>query len=336
MLLEREVWPMRFVVLALVLAAVAPVRAEEARVYRAFTLPWGTAAGAAARVTTDTAREYAGPSALRVGASGDLLVVDPVLHRVQRFAPSGQLLGGVSFPESTAHDAQTAGVDAAEDRSRELYVLELAERVLLRFGANGAARAPVPVPVKEGDSSLLTAVGVDEADRLMVFDGFDNRVLRFGRDGKPGEALAHDLVQGLTPDGAGRFLSVQFSSPTSASSFQVWRVEPVSGAKEGSAPVQLARPANELNLLGQDRERRVYVEVAYGGPETRADREVLVLSPEARIVSRFAVPPPPVEFRMLSARAVLPQGGVVTASASPAGLVITPHLLESTPAPSGQ
>lgn len=293
--------------------------------YKAFTVPWGSAAGAVGRETSEAHREWAGPASLRLGRAGDVLVVDTIGHRVQRFAPDGRHLGAVAFPAATPHDAVTVAVDVAEDKAGDLNVLELATRALVRVGADGARKPSIKLTAATENASLFTAVAVDALDNLMVFDGFANRVVRVDRAGKL-EPGAPDLVDGLVTDGDGRFLAVELGGPDDAKRFHVRRVD-AAGKKEPAGTVALARPANELHLIGADRAGRVYVEVAYGGENSGADREVLVLSKDAAVLERFLVPVPPTAFKMVHARAVLPEGGLLVASDAPEGLSIKPFRL---------
>lgn len=312
--------------LIVILAHLAPAWAEDVRAQQAFTVPYGRGPGAVGRDGAGSQREYAGPASLRVGPGGEVLIADSIGHRVLRFAPRGQLTGTVMLPASNAHDAEITPVDVAQDAARNLYVLELAGRAVLRFGPDGQAMLPLAVPVAEGSSAILNAVGLDPAGRVMVFDGFDNRVIRFDRAGK-GETLAPDLAQDLRMDAAGRFLYLDLPDPTSAKTFTVWHVDPATTRKEQPAAVKLAEPANEFHLVGSDAAGRLYVEVAFGAIEKPRDRQVLVISPAGQVLERIPVPPAPVEFRMISARAVLPGGGLLTASDTPSGLLVRPHPL---------
>lgn len=291
--------------------------------YRPFTVPWGDAAGAVGRETGEAHREWTGPASVRIGRAGDVLVVDTIGHRVQRYAPDGKHLGAATFPAATPHDAVTVAVDVAEDRAGDLNVLELATRAVVRVGADGARKPSLKLTAGSENASLFTAVALDAHDNLMVFDGFANRVVRVDRGGKL-DPSAPDLVDRLAPDADGRLLAVELGGPDDAKRFHLRRVD-AAGKKEPAGTVALARPANELHLIGADRAGRVYVEVAYGGELSAADREVLVLSKDAAVLERFAVPVPPTAFKMTNARAVLPEGGVLVASEAPEGLQITPH-----------
>lgn len=312
--------------LLLVAAQLAPAWAGDVRAQQAFTVPYGAGDGAVGRESGEAVREYAGPSSLRVGPAGEVLVVDTIGHRVLRFAPGGALLGTVTLPAGNAHDAEVVAVDVAQDRARSVHVLELSDRAVLSFGADGKALAPLPVPVAPGGSAILNEVALDAAGELMVFDGFDSRVIRLPRQGKA-TALAPGLAQSLGIDAAGRFLYLDLPDPGSARTFTVWRVDAATARKEQPVAVTLAEPANELHMVGADAAGRLYVEVAFGAVENPRDRQVLVLSPAGHVLERIAVPPPPTAFHMVSARAVLPGGGLLTASDTSAGLAIRAHPL---------
>jgi hypothetical protein len=302
-------------ILALLIAAPALAAAPE---YKPFSIPWGTGPGALTRDASDARREFSGPASLRLAASGDVLIADTLAHRVLRFGPDGRPLGAVTVPAHTEHDAERSIVDVV-DAGGELHMLDLADRALLRDG-----KPALKLPLEP--SAIPSAVGLD-GQHLTVFDLAENRVVRIARDGAPAGGFAHDLVQGLTPDGAGKWLGMELASPENCRGFKIWRVDPASGAKQAVADVALPDPLVEAHLLGADAAGRVYVEVAHGAVEKPTDRKVLVLK-GGEVAARLPVPPSPVEWRMLSSRAVLPGGGVLTASAGAAGLEVKAHLLD--------
>ena len=298
-------------------------RAEDARTL-AFTVPWGAGTGAVGREAASSANAYQGPASVRAGRDGEILVADTVNHRILRFTPAGQLAATAEFPAQTKGDARIEGVDVAQDRAGDLWVLELAMRALVHLGADGALKGRLPIPVAPGATPLFTEVATED-DGFLVFDGFDNRVLKLARDGKA-TVVTHELIAGLATD-SGAPLAVELASPTSAAGFTLWQLN--AGQKTLRAALTLERPANELRLLGVDREHRAYVEVAYGGELTRADRQVLVVSADGKVTDRMQVPVPPTEFRMHVSRCVIPAGGLLTASVTPAGLEIRTHRLSS-------
>ena len=314
--------------LSLVLVLLAPATGrcapEDIRAPAAFTIPYGAGA---AQVGRDTApgspREYSGPSSVRAGAGGELLVCDPRNQRVLRFAPAGQLLGSVTYPAADAHDAETAGVDAMSDRDRNICVLELASRTLLRFSPDGKPLPAWQVPAT--GSAIFNAVAPDAAGDPMVFDGNDNHVVRFDAKGQASTVRA-GIAQSLTMD-AGRFLTLEFPDGGSAKAITIWRVDPATGTKDQPVAVALAEPANQFQLLGTDGAGRFYVEVTFGAVEKPDRRQVLVISPAGKLLEGIPVPPPPTAFRMVSSRVVLPGGGFLTATDTPAGLEIRPHAL---------
>lgn len=314
----------------LVLAVMSPACAETVSAQTtAFTVPYGSGAGEVGRApAADTATEYAGPSSLRAGANGELLLADPVNHRVLRLSVAGAVVGSVTYPAADAHDAATVGVDAAVDRSGNVCVLELASRSILRFGADGKQLPAWPVPIAEGTSAILNALAADSAGNLMVFDGFDNRALRFDAAGKATPTPA-GLVQSLTMDRAGRFLTLDLPDGSSARSITLAHVDAATGKKEEPAAIALAEPANQFHLLGTDDAGRSYIEVTFGAVEKPDRRTVLVVSAAGKLLEGIPVPNPPTAFQMISSRIVLPAGGFLSATDTAKGLEIRAHALSA-------
>lgn len=308
----------------LVLAMLTPACAEDVRAQTAFTVKYGNGDGQLGRDTNpETAREYAGPSSIRLGADGEILVCDPLNHRVHRLTPNGQPKEVVTLPAATKGDAEIVAVDAAVDRGGTLYVLELATQSVMRW-AQGKPLDAWAVPANAEGGTILNALAIDpQRQDVLVFDGAKDRVVRFDAKGQA-TAMAPGAVSGLSMDGSGQFVSLELPDGGSASKLALVRVD-ATGKKAAPLAVTLAEPVNEAHLLGLDQAGRAYIEVTFGAIEKPDRRQVLVVSAEGKIVEGIAVPPPPDKFHMVSARVVLPDGGFLTATDTAQGLEIRRH-----------
>jgi sugar lactone lactonase YvrE len=296
--------------------------------YRPFTVAWGDRPGTLRYqpAAPDSNREYSGPTSVRIGPGGDLFVMNTLAASVDRFTPNGSFVRSYRYPAATKHDAVTVGLDVAFGPGGELYVLELALRVLFEIGTDGPLKQKIRIPLQEGAPSVLNGVDVDDRGRLLVFDGFDNRIVRFDRFGKLIDQAVGELAQGLVGDGAGRMLVAQLATPDGSSRIRLLRADPFGSTAEPITELVLKEPAVEVHPLGVDRAGRVYVEVAFGAVEKPTGRKVLVLS-GGKVIDTLPVGEPPSDLRMVRWRAVVPEGGLVTVQATSSGLRIEPRPL---------
>lgn len=307
-----------------VLSLLGPAWAEDVRAQSAFTLKYGNGDAQVGRDTDPgTAREWTGPSSIRLGADGELLVADPINHRVHRLTPNGQPKEVVTLPASTRSDAEVTAIDAAVDRDGAVAVLELASRSVMRFAGSKTLESWI-VPANAEGGSIFNALVADSQKDLWVFDGANDRAIRFDARGKTTETKP-GVVHALTMDGAGKFVALDLPDGGSAKKFSLTRVDGATGKTDAPVHVTLAEPVNQAHLLGLDDAGRAYLEVTFGAIEKPDRRQVLVVSAEGKILEGIPVPTPPTEFKMVSARVVLPGGGFLTATDTPQGLEIRRH-----------
>jgi len=314
---------MKRLAVLLLAVCVTASRGEPPVPVRPFTIPWGERGGSVKLEIgpPETGRTRAGPASIKVGPDGDVFVVNTLGGSIERFAPDGSLRKSYLHPRYTSRDVELSCIDVAFSPRGEVLALELATQSVLVFDAQGRLGRKVAVPRKPDVPSILTALECDAQGRLIVLDGYDNRLIRFGLDGKLVDRSTHPLATVLAIDSASRFVSVAFATPDSSARLVIWRFDPFGKAQEKLGEIPLAEPAVELSLLGVDRAGRIYVEVAFGTVETPRGRHALVVEKGA-VTAKIALPVPPAKIGMTRSRAVAPAGGLVVARATKGGLVI--------------
>lgn len=206
----------------------------------------GTAAGEfdfAVRGLSDWAGNHGD---LAFDAAGNLYVVDPGNHRVQKFAPDRSFL--LAWGDEGKGDGQfLAALSIAIGPDGSIYVSDADRRDIQKFDADGRfLEITGEYELNDGKPSAPAGVAVDGEGFVWVTDQANHRIARFDPDGifldawgvrgtRPGELLnPRDLaidaagliyvidsnvhrVQLFAPDG--RFLAETRSNPTNPESF---------------------------------------------------------------------------------------------------------------------
>jgi DNA-binding beta-propeller fold protein YncE len=158
-----------------------------------------------------------GPGGLAVDKDGNIYVADTWNHRMQKFGPDGKVLmawGGVinlaeapagADPENNGRFYGPRGVAIGPDGN--IYVTDTGNKRVLIFDTSGnfvrkidsgvtPAKAQANYPFdKPGEMNEPIGIAVDSAGNVYVADSRNNRIQKFGPDGKA-------LAQWPVPTGA--------------------------------------------------------------------------------------------------------------------------------------
>jgi len=180
---------------------------------------------------------------------GEILVLDQVNGRVQRFYPDGSLAGEVNVFGETAQDL-------AVDAKGNLLVLDrLVKGELSVFGADGQPRDPIPVvggPIREGGG--VTGVFSDESGTYLEREHTETARVA-GPDGQPD--LQRPTEPGR-PSRDGRYLLWTAIADRAAGVANV-RVFDRDANLVWAEPVSFPRAIIHLLLLDSDRRGFLYV-----------------------------------------------------------------------------
>lgn len=139
---------------------------------------WGGGRGEFGRKPAQESAPEA-PMSFVVARGGEILVLDQVNGRVQRFRPDGSLVGVVNVPDDTAQDL-------AVDAQDHLLVLDrLAKAELTVYGPDGQPLANIPVvggPITEGGG--VTGVFTDGTGTYLEREHTETARVA-GPDGRP-------------------------------------------------------------------------------------------------------------------------------------------------------
>ena len=197
--------------------------------------------------------------ALHAGARGELLVVDQVNRRIERYR-SGVRVGSITLGGDTVQDLATlpagrlAVLDRHVDRSVQIYG---ADGKLVNELSLGGANLPEAGQVTGvfGDSSGVY-VEREHGQVLQIADASGSRtgdpVALAGRPTRDGSLL---VTAALLDRAAGRLIVRAFARQ--------------SGQLAWERPVQLDAPVLHILLLDSDRRGQVYVAAAIGHEDSR-------------------------------------------------------------------
>ena len=214
---------------------------------------WGSAAGQLGRRRgSEEAPE--GPMSFAVGPGGEVLVLDQVNARVQRFGADGK-------PGAAINVATDTFQDLAVDREGRVYALDrLADQEVAIFGPDGQPLAQVGVvggPITEGGSVTGLSVG---ADGVWVEREHVESVHIAGPGGQPDPDRTTRPGRPLR-DGSG-FIGAALQDPAAGRAVvKVWDRE---GRPRWERPVTFPRPILQLLLLDSDLRGHVFVGAEVG------------------------------------------------------------------------
>jgi hypothetical protein len=261
--------------------------------------------------------------AIGSGPDGELLILDQVNHRLERYR-DGHRLPGIALGSDTAQDlaAGTAGRTVLLDR--------LVDRNLQVYGPDGALRNEVPLDGQQLPAAGLTTAVFADASGIYVEREHGMVVRVADADGnldRPPEELAGRP----TRDGQ-LLISAALLDPLRGE-VTVRALQRASGQPAWTQTVRLGSPVLHLLLLDSDRQGRVYLAAATGHesptpPYAIVDEAVVALQLGSGGIERSRLILPPLAaadetFRPLS---IDDQGALLMMSSEPSGLVVTRYL----------
>ncbi len=202
-----------------------------------------------------------GPMSLTVDSKGNLLILDQVNRRVQRFGPDGSGLGSLPIKSSTAQDVRV------DSKGRTLVLDRLAKDPGIDlFGPDGEPSGRLPVlggTIKEGGA--ITGVFSDE-DGVYVEDQHDDLVRV--ADSSGGATPLSEKVPGRPTRDGKLFIKAGIIEKSSGRLYV--QAHGKGGALAWETPITLTLPVLHILLLDSDAKGNIYLgaEVGQEDPKT--------------------------------------------------------------------
>jgi hypothetical protein len=305
-----------------------PAAAREARAIRAVIRGgWGSGAGEFGQLTANESNPE-GPMSAATLPNGELLVLDQVNLRLQRFSRDGRLLGSQRIGSATAQDLVVDGAGRTHVLSRHG-----ADTGIESYGPDGRLEKKLTVVggrVSEGGA--ITGLFADRSG-LYVETENDELVRVASTTGEQGK-LDQTIPGRPTRDGR---LHIKAGVIDKASGRAYVQAHLADGKTPPTLawerPLTFAAPLLHVLLLDSDRDGRIYlgVETAQEDPATHKLEDVATVvvrleGSAGKLTGTLTLPPttadPTERFRPL---VVADDGTLYQLLASPAGFTITAH-----------
>ncbi len=292
-------------------------------------IPWGSADGQLVQEMTnkDSQQIYNGPSAIRVGPEGDLYVLDTLGFAVERYTRSGKFVRSYTYPAFNKHDAEIQCIDFVVGPRGYLFLLETADRVVLKISPDGKGLRRIPIPFESG-IVIPSGISLDTEGNLVVLNGFDNGLIRFTKNGEKVDAFQSDIASTMVTAASGLFLGLRAPNRENFREFWLMSVDAETRDVERIAIVKQDDEINYIKPLGTDSKGNYYVEVALGTIERPHTRKVEVYSPKGSLLRSFRLPESPNRLMMVRSRALSPDGTVWCVRTKRKGFVLQPFPLK--------
>jgi hypothetical protein len=283
---------------------------------------WGSQSGQFGR-RHDPESNPEAPMALAAGAGGELLLLDQVNRRVERYR-GGTRIGSIPLGGDTTQDV------AIGSAGRVVLLDRLGDRGVAVYDADGKLLNELPLDQKSvGDSGSVTGVF---ADRDGIYVERDHgTVVRLGDAAGSRDRAPEELPGRPTRDG--QLLISAAIADREGGQVAVSAIRRESRQPAWSVTVPLGAPILYLLLLDSDPQGHIYIAASTGRespepPFTMLDEAIVALKLDAGGAPRGRLLLPPLSeadetFRPLS---IDDQGALLFMRATPDGLLVTRHL----------
>lgn len=217
-----------------------------------------------------------GPMSLAVDSRGNVVVLDQLNGRLQRFGPHGKLLSTHPIDSSIAQDI------AVDGQGRTLVLTRLKQPAVDIYGRDGERLAKVPLPRDAvGDGAALSAVLSDENGTYVELDNY--RVQRIADSaGKP--AGKGETVPGRpTRDGELFIRAGIDDGPRGKLYVQAHHAD---RSLAWETPLRMPLPLLHILLLDSDTKGRIYLGAEIGAEDEASGSTEMLQTIVVRLDSR--------------------------------------------------
>ena len=287
-----------------------------------FTIHWGSdngTVGIAPKETRDMLA-FGGPSSLCV-AGNKLYILDSINCKVEVFSLKGKSLDSITLPGNQAAGNALEYSDIAVSPSGNIHVLESSKSQVLVVSHDGNIQT-LNIPTKEMMKSFST-LSVKK-DLISVFNSFKGSITQFTTSGKFVQTLKSSLFSDLIQDEHGIFYgaSVKGGKRPDTKTITISKLSARAKKKALFSSYSGKMEINSYSLAGTDNKGNVYLTCSFGGADQTNIEAIFIFNENGAMTDKIKIPIITGKLTMTRSRTVSPDGVMVLAVPSKAGLKI--------------